>query len=70
MTFERSTKTLTETDLRALRWAVREAKGWRGGLVGDPDPSNLKAFDAQIKRCKVALQAAKLTKQELEEVNS
>jgi len=39
----------------ALRWAVTMAQDWRGSIVGNPDTTQLDAFDKQIKRCREAL---------------
>lgn len=41
--------------IAALAWAVREAEGWRGSLVGNPDPGPLMEFDANIAAAKEAL---------------
>lgn len=48
-------KPLTHGDVKALARAVSEAAGWRGSLVGNPDPEPLKEFDAFIKRARLAL---------------
>ena len=48
---------LTTRQWRALRWAVREAAGWRGSLVGNPDPHPLVEFDALVATAKAALKS-------------
>lgn len=34
-----------------LRWALQEAKGWRGYYVGCPDPTMLTLFDKRVNEC-------------------
>lgn len=46
---------LTRRDYLLLRAAVSEAAGWRGALVGNPDPVPLAQFDARIKETRRAL---------------
>ncbi|MNQ65307.1 hypothetical protein D3C85_797600 [compost metagenome] len=41
--------------VKALRDAVNLAEGWRGSMVGNPDPEPLEAFDRAIRRAKQAL---------------
>lgn len=52
-------KTLTNTQVDALTWAVREAEGWRGSLIGNPDPQPLQIFDAKVVKAKQALRDLK-----------
>jgi hypothetical protein len=42
---------VTKAELSALRWAVREAASWRGGLA----PVDHAAFDARVAAAKAAL---------------
>lgn len=46
---------LTRREFKFLNWAIGEAAAWRGSLVGNPDPTQLKNFDACIAECKRAL---------------
>lgn len=46
---------LQNKHLRALRWALAEASGWRGLYTGLPDHGVLEAFDARIALAKEAL---------------
>lgn len=48
---------LTVAQRAALRRAVSEAEGWRGALVGNPDPEPLEEFDEFIEVAKDALKA-------------
>lgn len=45
--------------LKALADAIDSAEGWRGTLVGNPDPVPLELFDAEIARMRAALAAVR-----------
>jgi hypothetical protein len=42
------TSGLTKVQVNALRQAVFEYAAWRGSLVGNPDTSDLEAFDRNV----------------------
>lgn len=48
--------TLQNKHLRALRWALAGASGWRGLHTGNPDHGVLEAFDARIALAREALE--------------
>lgn len=50
---------LSRAEIRLLADAVAEANGWRGTLVGNPDPEPLERFDAQIAKMKAAIRKLK-----------
>lgn len=50
---------LSRAEIRLLADAVAEANGWRGTLVGNPDPEPLAHFDAQIAKMKAAIKKLK-----------
>lgn len=45
--------------IKSLAEALDEAEGWRGTLIGNPDPEPLKEFDANIRRMRDALKAVR-----------
>ena len=55
---------LTKTQEKFLKEAIDSAEGWRGTLIGNPDPEPLEAFDKEILAMRVAL--AKLIEQQRE----
>lgn len=38
-----------------LRWALGEAKSWRGSMTGNSDPRYLEEFDKRVRKCEDAL---------------
>jgi hypothetical protein len=48
-------KILTATQINLLKEAIREANGWRGTMLGNPDPRPLAFFDANIQAMRAAL---------------
>lgn len=45
--------------LKLLAEAIADAEVWRGGLVGNPDPGPLAAFDARIAAMRQALRCVR-----------
>ena len=45
--------------VKALAWAISEAKAWRGSLTGHPDPQVLEAFDKMVADAKEGLREVK-----------
>jgi hypothetical protein len=56
---------LTTLELRALSWALEEAAGWRGSLVGNPDTTDLEQFDLRVKIATAALKKVRRINREL-----
>lgn len=52
---------LVPEEYNALRWAVSEAAAWRGSLVGNPDRTELEAFDRRVLLARHALAKIKPT---------
>jgi hypothetical protein len=46
--------------IKLLKEAIDEAAGWRGTLVGNPDPQPLEEFDSRIAAMRAALEAVRL----------
>ena len=57
---------VTESDIRALHWAVRKAAEWRGSLM----PQDYPEFNAMVARCKQALKNVRTDKRRIEEFYS
>lgn len=45
--------------LSALKRAIEEAEGWRGSMIGNPDPEPLEEFDEFIATARKALKAVR-----------
>ena len=43
----------------ALKRAIEEAEGWRGSMIGNPDPEQLEEFDEFIATARKALKAVR-----------
>lgn len=56
---------ITLRQLRLLSEAVSEAETWRGNLVGAAPDYAIEAFDAKIKKMRMAVRAARKDREQL-----
>lgn len=56
---------VSQKHLNALKRAIDEAEGWRGSLIGNPDPEQLEEFDEFIDTAKAALKSVRKLNREV-----
>lgn len=50
---------VSQKHLSALNRAIDEAEGWRGSMIGNPDPEQLDEFDEFIATARKALKSVR-----------
>lgn len=50
---------VSQRHLSALKRAIDEAEGWRGSMIGNPDPEPLEEFDGFIATARKALKSVR-----------
>jgi hypothetical protein len=56
---------VSQKHLNALKRAIDEAEGWRGQLIGNPDPGPLEEYDGFIAEARVALKSVRRLNREV-----